>query len=272
MSAESTHEQQRRPLAVVTGASRGIGFALAREFAAHGFDLVIAASGPGIADAAEQLATGATEVEPVRVDLATPAGVDELWRRVTARGRPLDALVLNAGCGAGGAIGDGRLDAQLAVVDLNVRSTQQLAQLALPGMRATGRGRLLLTSSIAASMPGPFQATYSASKAFVQSFGLALRNELRGSGVTVTLLMPGPVDTGFFTRNGMDDTRIARGRKDDPADVARDAYAALMRGRERVVSHSPIARAQQLATRVLPDALKAELVRRMAMPGSGSRR
>jgi short-subunit dehydrogenase len=130
---------------------------------------------------------------------------------------------------------------------------------------------VLLTSSIAASMPGPFQATYNASKAFGLAFAVALRNELRGSGVTVTVLMPGPTDTDFFARNEMDDTRLAHGRKDEPADVARDAYEGLMDGRERVVSASAITKLQQAGSKLLPDAVKAELVRRMAEPGSGGR-
>lgn len=260
-----------RPLAAVTGASSGIGLELARQFAQHGFDLVVAADEPRIAAAARELdAAGPGAVEAVQVDLATPAGVAALHARIRAAGRPLDALALNAGIGAGGPFATGPpLAAQLRVVDLNVRGLVQLAGLVLPEMVARHVGRVLITSSIAASLPGPFQATYDASKSFAQSFGLALRDELRGSGVTVTLLMPGPTATAFFRRNAMDDTRIAAGPLDDPADVARDGYAALMAGRERVVSASARTRLQQLGARLLPDAVKARLVRAMARPGSG---
>jgi short-subunit dehydrogenase len=279
------------PLAVVTGASRGIGFALARELARRGCDLVIAASSRRVEEAAAELrrfeaepgdgasaashlhasAGTGVRVEAVQVDLTTTDGVQRLWERVLALDRAPAIVALNAGCGVGGAFADTDLERDLAVIDLNVRATVQLAKLAVAEMHAAGRGRLLLTSSIAASMPGPFQASYNASKSFVQSFGLALRNELRGSGVSVTVLMPGPTDTGFFARNAMDDTRIASGRKDDPADVARDAVDGLLEGRERVVSASLLTKLQQAGTSVLPDAVTAELVRHMAEPGSASR-
>jgi short-subunit dehydrogenase len=145
-----------------------------------------------------------------------------------------------------------------------------LAKLVVPGMVARGAGRVLITSSIAADLPGTFQATYNASKAFLQSFALALREELRDSGVTVTALMPGPTDTPFFERApGMEGTRIAEGRKDDPADVAAQGFAAMMAGEERAVASSLVTKAQHLGSRFLPDSAKAQLNRIMAAPGSG---
>jgi short-subunit dehydrogenase len=263
-------DHDARPLAAVTGASTGIGRELARQFARNGFDLVIAADDAALDDAREELARVGAGVEAVRVDLATPAGVERLHQRILETGRPLDALALNAGIGENGPFADsGALARHLRVVDVNVRGTVHLAGLLLPALVARGAGRILLTSSIAAALPGSQQATYNASKAFLQSFGLALRDELRGTGVTVTLLMPGPADTRFFARNAMRGTRIASGRKDDPADVARDGFEALMAGRERVVSHSPIAKLEVLGSRLLPDAVKAGLNRVMARPGSG---
>lgn len=260
-----------RPLAVVTGASTGIGLELARQFARHGFDLVIAADEPALEDAREQLARSGAQVEAVRVDLGTPAGVEQVHARIQTAGRPPDAIALNVGIGENGPFATGSvLERHLRVVDVNVRGTVHLAGLLLPALVARGAGRILFTSSIAASLPGSQQATYNASKAFVQSFGQAVRDELRGTGVTVTLLMPGPVDTPFFARNAMLGTRIASGRKDDPADVARDGFEALMAGRERVVSHSPIAKLELLGSRLLPDAVKAQLNRVMARPGSGA--
>jgi len=135
-------------------------------------------------------------------------------------------------------------------------------------MVARGEGRVLITSSIASTMPGSFQAVYNASKSFDQSFALALRNELKDTGVTVTSLMPGPTDTEFFERADMLDTRVGAGAKDDPADVARDGFEALMAGDERVVSASLSTKAQARAGRVLPDSVKAEMHRKMAEPGS----
>lgn len=263
-----------RPLAAVTGASSGIGLELAREFAEHGFDLVIAAENVGVETAAAQLSasTGA-DVMAVRVDLARPDGPEILYRRIQDTGRPLDAIALNAGVGAGGAFASNAGDAteladELQIVDLNVRSTVHLAKLVLRDMVARNQGRVLFTSSIASTMPGAFQAVYNASKSFVQSFALALRNELKDTDVTVTSLMPGPTDTEFFERADMLDTKIGADDKDDPADVARDGFEALMAGKERVVSHSAKTKAQGRGSRFLPDSVKAQMHRQMAEPGS----
>jgi short-subunit dehydrogenase len=258
-----------RPLALVTGASSGIGEELANQFAENGFDLIIAAEDVGIHAVAARLESSGTSVDTAQVDLAEPQGVDGLYERVRALGRPLDAAALNAGVGAGGAfVGDTRLEDELQIVDLNVRSTVHLAKLLLSDMVARGEGRMLFTSSIAATMPGSFQAVYNASKSFVQSFALALRNELKGSGVTITSLMPGPTDTEFFERAEMLDTKVGTGEKDDPADVARDGFQALMAGEERVVSASLKTKLQARASRVLPDSAKAQMHRRMAEPDS----
>ena len=259
-----------RPLALVTGASTGIGRELAREFAAHGYDLVVAANEPRIHEAGEEL-RGAVEVDTVEVDLATDEGVDELWRRVQEHGRPLEAAAINAGIAAGGPFAASDLDRELEMVDLNVRSTVHLAKHVLRDMTARGSGRILFTSSIASTMPGTFQAVYNASKSFIQSFALALRTEAKGTGVTITALMPGPTDTEIFARAGLLDTKIGAGEKDRAADVAHDGFEALMHGDERVVSHSRKTRAQAALSRVLPDSVKAELHRRQAAPGSGRR-
>ena len=252
-----------QPLALVTGASSGIGLELARQFAEHGFDVIVAAEDPDIATSAAELGA-----EPVQVDLATEDGVEQLWRSVG--GRPLAAAALNAGIGAGGAFKDTELGDELKLIDLNVRSTVQLAKLVVRDMVGRGEGRILFTSSIASTMPGSFQAVYNASKSFVQSFALALREELDDSGVSVTSLMPGPTETEFFERAEMLDTAVGSGRKDDPADVARDGFEALMAGDERVVSHSLKTKAQGIGSRALPDSVKAKMHRKMAEPGSAS--
>jgi short-subunit dehydrogenase len=258
-----------RPLALVTGASSGIGLELARQFAQHGYDLVIAAQDDAIAAAADELRTDGADVQAFQVDLARPEGVTELWSRVEATGRPLDAAALNAGRGAGGAfVGGTALEDELEIVDLNVRSTVHLAKLVLPGMVARDAGRVLFTSSIASTMPGPFQAVYNASKSFVQSFALALRNELKDTEVTITALMPGPTDTEFFEAADLEDTKLGAGDKDDPADVARDGFEALMAGKERVVSASLSTKLQGRGSRFMPDSVKAQLHRSMAEPGS----
>lgn len=245
-----------KPLAVVTGASSGIGLALARVFAENGFDLVVCAEDAAVTETADELRGRGADVVAVRADLAVYDGVEQLYGAVLTTRRPVAAAVLNAGVGEGGAFTDVDLAHHARVVDLNITSTLHLAHRLLPGMIAAGAGRLMITSSVASMAPGPFQSVYNASKSFLQSFAQALREELRGTGVTVTALMPGATRTAFFHRAGMDDTRLGRMTKDDPAVVARQGYAALMRGRGRVVAGSVSSRVLGAAVTVLPDRLK----------------
>jgi uncharacterized protein len=261
-----------RRFAVVTGASSGIGYELARQFVEHGFDVLLAAEDSDIERAAAGLRRdGGGAVQAVQVDLATYDGVEALYETVVATGRPVDALALNAGRGIGGAfVGGTDLREELNVIDVNVTSTVHLAKRVLPDMVDRGEGRVLVTSSIAATMPGTFQAVYNASKSFVQSFALALRNELKDTGVTVTSLMPGPTDTDFFDRADMLDTLVGSAEKDDPAVVAKQGFEALMKGDERVVAGGLKTKATAAAGKVMPDSMKAEQHRRMAEPGSGS--
>jgi uncharacterized protein len=263
-----------RPLALVTGASSGIGFELAKVFGEEGFDLVIAAEDEELGSAEQELRETGAAVTAHRVDLATEAGVIELHRKVAAAGRPLSALALNAGRGAGGAFAtETKLDDELEIVDLNVRSTVHLAKLELPAMVERDEGRVLFTSSVAATMPGPFQAVYNASKSFVQSFALALRNELKDTEVTVTSLMPGPTDTEFFAVAELDEdgknSAVGTEEKDDPAQVARQGFDALMAGKERVVGGATRNKVQVAAGKVMPDSAKAAMHRKIAEPGTG---
>ncbi|MER6694076.1 SDR family NAD(P)-dependent oxidoreductase [Streptomyces minutiscleroticus] len=255
-----------RPLALVTGASSGIGHELAKQFARHGYDLLVNAEDDRLDLAAQRLRELGAQVRAVRADLRTAEGVDELVAATT--GLTLDAAALNAGVGQGGAFADTDLDDDLSVIDLNVVSTVRLAKPLLRRMVARGEGRLMFTSSIASMMPGSFQPVYNASKSFVQSFAEALREELKDTGVTVTSFMPGPTDTDFFRRAGMEDTKIGSSGKDDPAQVAEQAFEALMKGRPKAVTGSLGTKAQGLADRVLPDTAKAVLHRKMAEPGS----
>lgn len=152
-----------------------------------------------------------------------------------------------------------------------MRSTVHLAKHVVRDMVARGQGRILFTSSIASTMPGSFQAVYNASKSFVQSFALALRDELKDTGVSVTSLMAGPRETEFFERADMLDTKVGASDKDDAADVARDGYEALMAGKERLESASLATKLQGRGSRLLPDAAKAALHRNMAEPGSAKK-
>jgi len=260
---------ERKQLAVVTGASSGIGYELAKVFGEEGYDLLITAEDGELTQAQERLkATGAT-VEAHRVDLAREEGVIELYSHIANAGRPVDALALNAGIGAGGAFAtETELVDELQLIDLNVRSTVHLCKLVLADMVERDAGRILFTSSIASTMPGAFQAVYNASKSFVQSFALAIRNELKDTGVTITSLMPGPTETEFFERADMEDTAIGSEEKDDPAEVARQGFDALIAGEEKVVGGSFKNKVQTVAGKLIPDSKKAELHRQMAEPGS----
>ena len=257
-----------RPLAIVTGASSGIGYELARCCAAHGFDLLIAADEPAIEEAANRLRLLGADVRAVQADLATRAGVAALHAAVGER--PIDALLANAGHGLGKAFLDQDFDELRHVIDTNITGTIDLIQRVGRGMRARGTGRILITGSTAGFVPGSFQAVYNGSKAFIDSFALALRNELKGSGVSVTCLMPGATNTGFFERADMLDTKIAHSDKDDPADVAKDGFEAMMKGDSDVVSGWKNKLTTALAS-VTPAELLAEQHRRMAEPGSARR-
>jgi short-subunit dehydrogenase len=250
----------------VTGASSGIGFELARQFAQHGYDLVVAAEDERLDEAVRSLAEPGVDVTGVRVDLAGYDGVEELYERATASGRPIEAVAINAGVGVGGHFAETDLRAELRLIELNVTSAVHLAKRVLRDMLSRGQGRVLFTSSIAATMPGPFEAVYAASKAFLYSFSEALREEVEDSGVTVTALLPGPTETDFFRRAGMEDTKVGAADKDDPAQVAEQGFKALMAGDDHVVAGSPKNKAQSVVGKVTPETVKARMHRKLAEP------
>jgi uncharacterized protein len=245
-------------LALVTGASSGIGYELARLFALDGYDLVVAADEKRIREAADELSGLGVDVQPVEVELARAEEVDRLYDAAVSGGRRLDAAALNAGTARAGRFVDGELDADLKIVDVNVRSTVQLAKRVLRDMSERNAGRVLFTSSVVSMMPGSHQSMYNASKSFVQSFAEALHDEFRGTGVSVTALMPGVTDTDFFRRTGLLDTPLGRlPFKDDPAKTARQGYDAMMRGEQKVVASSLVSKLMGVTGRLLPDSVKA---------------
>ncbi len=252
--------------AVITGASSGIGLELARQFGQHGYDLLICAEDDELTAAAASLADTGAHIETVRADLATSDGVEVLLGAVTGSGRELDALVLNAGVGNGGAFVDIPLAAEQRLIALNIGSVVHLAKALLPAMVARGSGGLLFTASVAATMPGPYYATYAASKAFVLSFAEAIRYEVKDSGVTVTALMPGPTDTEFFDRAGMDDTPVNEAKKDDPAKVAEDGFEAFQAGKDHIVGGSVINKLQAAGAQALSYPAEAAIHARMTKP------
>ena len=182
----AAHPRSSRPFAIVTGASSGIGYYLARECAEHGFDLLIAADEPEIEKAAANLRAFKIDVTAVQVDLSDEVGVDKLLE--AADGRPVDYLLANAGRGLGRAFLDHDFARIRHVVDTNITGTIYLIQQVGRQMRARDAGKILITGSIAGFVPGSYQAVYNGTKAFLDSFSYALREELKDSGVTVTPL------------------------------------------------------------------------------------
>ncbi len=252
-------------LAVVTGASSGIGKELARLCLADGFDLIVVSEEAEIHQAASELDSSGTRVTALQSDLSTIEGVDRLLAVVAER--PVDALLANAGHGLGRAFLDQDFADIKHVIDTNVVGTVYLIHQVGRKMVQRNAGRILITGSIAGFMPGSFQAVYNGTKAFIDSFSAALRNELKDSAVSVTCLMPGATDTRFFERADMMDTKVGTAKKDDPADVAKDGFDAMMSGAEHVVSGWKN-KIQAAVAHVAPDAVLAGMHRNMAEPGS----
>jgi short-subunit dehydrogenase len=259
--------EDQRPLAVITGASSGIGYELAKLAAEDGYDLIIAADEPSIVEAQSGLEQFGTRVESLQVDLSTTEGVDQLLTLIG--GRSVDALMANAGRGLGHAFLDQDWDEARFVIDTNITGTVYLLHTVGQDMRERDRGKILITGSIAGLMPGSFQAIYNGTKAFLDSFAWALRNELKDTSVTVSCLMPGPTDTEFFERADMLDTKVgADPKKADPADVAKVGYNAMLKGEGDVVAGVKN-KLQAAMAAVTPQSTLAEQHRKMAEPGSG---
>ena len=258
-----------RQFAIVTGASTGIGLELAKCCAREGFDVLIAADEPQIESAATEIRTLGAIVETVQADLSTTEGVDKLYEASKRIGRPVDALLANAGRGLGHAFLDQDFNRARLVVDTNITGTLYLIHKVGNDMRRRNAGRILITGSIAGFTPGSFQAVYNGTKAFLDSFSFALREELRDTNVSVTCLMPGATETKFFERAGMMDTAVGTSKKDDPADVAKTGFDAMMRGDGDVVTGWKNKFGSAVAN-VTPAGVLARQHRGMAEPGSAN--
>jgi short-subunit dehydrogenase len=224
-------------IALVTGASSGIGKALARCFAADGHDVALVARRLPLLEtlASELSARHGRRSWAMAGDLSSSAGVESLLAELQARGLEIDFLVNNAGVGTTGRFVDSPLERELAMTELNVTAIVHLTRALLPGMLARGRGRVLNIGSTAGFQPGPYMATYYASKAFVNHFSEALFEELRGTGVTVTLSCPGPTQTEFGDVSGVGKSNLFRLPVATAEGVAREAYGALFAGRALIV-------------------------------------
>ncbi|OWV65283.1 oxidoreductase [Rhizobium sp. R339] len=263
------HESDKG-LAVVTGASTGIGYELAKCAAQDGYDLIIVADEERINQAAAHLREFGTSVDAVEADLSTLEGVDRLVERITAGGRSVDLLMANAGRGLGKGFLDQNFTEARKVVDTNITGTIYLIHEIGNQMRSRGKGRILLTGSIAGFMPGSYQAVYNGTKAFINSFSFALREELKDSGVTVSCLMPGATETEFFRRADLLDTSIGQAKKDDAGEVARIGYDAMMDGEGDVVSGWKN-KLQAAVANVTPASVLAHQHANMTKPGSGAK-
>ena len=268
-------EQTHRPLALITGASSGIGYELAHRFAADGHDLIITATTQaGLDAAADELKSRGAHVATVVADLTDFDGVETLYAAVRAAGRPLAAAALNAGVGLGGRfVGGTDLQREIAMIQLNTISQVHLTKRILPDMVEKGAGKLLFTASISGTMPTPYEAVYGATKAFLVSFAEAVKSELKDSGVTgitITLLMPGQVDTNFWPRADMLTNKLGVGEKASPAKVAEEGYAALKEGKDRIVAGLASSKfIGNVVNNLAPDTVKADLHAAQARPGSG---
>ncbi|MCY1643184.1 SDR family NAD(P)-dependent oxidoreductase [Methylorubrum sp. SL192] len=262
-----------RPLALVTGASSGIGYELARLFAADGHDVLITASGrnDGLERTADAVRATGVEAIVVKADLTEYDGVEALAQAVAGTGRPLAAAALNAGVDVGGYfVGGTDLVAELKMIQLNVASQVHLTKRLLPAMVERGAGRLLYTASISGTMPTPYEAVYGGTKAFLISFVEAVKEEVKDSGVSFTLLLPGEVDTPFWHRAGMDTTKLGLGEKAAPTKVAQEGYEAMKAGKDRVVAGKPGSKfIGRVLNNILPDTAKAAAHSGGAEPGSG---
>ncbi len=265
---QKTQHKSSTPIAVVTGASSGIGYELARVFARNGFDLIIAADSARIFSVAQDFREcGHHDVlEVLQIDLSSRSGVDELCQVIDKYGDRVEAIAVNAGVGVYGRFQETDIEDEMSMMGLNIIGVVQLSKHMVKKFVSRGSGKILFTSSVAAVMPGPFYAVYAASKAFVQSFAEGIREELIGTGVTITALQPGATDTGFFDRAHMQDSKVYDAKKDDPAIVAQQGFEALMAGKDHVVAGSWVNKIQSGMSKFVTEPMKAAMHKQQVGP------
>lgn len=266
-SGHAKHKYEGK-FAVVTGASSGIGLELAKIFASNGFNLLIAAENEEINDVAKDIEAYGHTVQALQVDLSTYDGVEELYSAIQALPAPIHSIAMNAGLGVGGQFIETDLSREMNLIQLNIVSLVHLTKRLLPEFVLRNEGRILFTSSLAAEMPGPYYAVYAASKAFVQSFAEAIRDELQDTKVVITALQPGATETNFFARADMLDTKAGRNKKDDPKELAQDGFDALMSGKDHVVAGPFSNTVKATMARVMPETLQAKVHSKDTKPDS----
>jgi uncharacterized protein len=260
---------ENRRYGIVTGASSGIGWELAKCCVMNGFDLLIASDEPRISAAAQELAIGGAKVQSLEVDLSTSEGIQRLYS--ATQGRPVDALLANAGRGLGHAFLDQDFKDILKVIKTNVVGTLDLIHKVGRDMRTRRQGRILITGSIAGVMPGTYQAVYNGTKAMLDSFSYALGAELKDSGVTVTCLMPGETESDFFERADLMDTKYATKKKMPADQVAKMGFDAMMKGEPEVIT-GWANKLKVAISHILPNTTLAKEHAKMAGPGTAERK
>jgi len=254
-------------LAVVTGASSGIGLELAKLAAADGCDLILVADRDLSEGEAAVRAAGAASVETVQGDLATREGIMAVMQAIGER--PVEALIANAGHGLGQAFFDQQWKDIAHVIHTNVTGTVALIHMVGQRMRARNVGRILVTGSIAGHLPGAFQLVYNSTKSFIDDFCVGLANEVKDTDLVITCLMPGVTNTEFFERADLMDTSAGRqaeeGKGADPAKVAQDGYGALLSGSTQITSGF-MNKVQRVFADILPEEVVAQMHRKLAEP------
>ncbi len=265
--------KQNGQYALVTGGTSGIGYELAKLLAADGYNLILVARTQGDLDrvAGELKESYSVEVSTISKDLFYPGNAFELTDEIREQGIEISILVNDAGQGQYGPFIENDINRQLDIIHLNIESLVILTQYFLKEMVGKGEGRILNLASIAGKTPGPLQAVYHGTKAFVHSFTEAVRSEVKGSGVTITSLLPGATDTDFFNKADMLDAKnVKEGELADPAKVAKDGYEALMSGKDMVVSGFKNKMTVAMSN-VLSDEAVAEKVKKQQSPAENER-
>lgn len=253
--------------ALITGATNGIGYELAKLFAQDGYNLII------VARTEEDLQQRADEfskqygikVVSITKDLFNPEAAFELYDEVKAKDLLIDVLVNDAGQGQYGLFVDSDIRRQLDIIQLNVSSLTVLTHLFLKDMVARNEGKVLQLGSIASELPGPWQAVYHATKAYVLSLTEALIRELKDTNITLTTLQPGATDTDFFNKADMQESKILDTKLSDPVKVAKDGYEALMKGDDKIVSGFKN-KAMVASSNIMPDTAVAAQMDKMQQP------
>jgi short-subunit dehydrogenase len=258
---------------LITGGTTGIGFELARIFAKNGHNLIIVArDGEELLAAKSQLDEYGVSVLTMEKDLFNPEAPFELYEEISANEFDVNILVNNAGQGVYGDFADTDIWRELKIIQLNIGAVVVLTKAFLLEMLQKGRGRILNVSSVASKSPGPLQSVYHGTKAFVQSFTEAVREEVKDYGIVVTALLPGPTDTDFFSKANMEESKVVQeGKLADPAKVAEDGYKALMKDDDMVVSGLKN-KIQVAMSNIMPDAAAARNIHKQQKPVSNEKK